>query len=123
MALDLGTPATRRRRSHVRATHLINGGVYRPKRYRSRRGRHRAPSVPRRFQQWLSVLFAGDIVTLVGFYALIGAGTLSSAAGLLLHTFTELHREATWATIGGTLLLVFAAAAIGFSYIDPSPDE
>lgn len=122
MALGLETK-TIPRRSHVRAAHLINGGVYRPRRYR-RGGKHRSPSSTARAGAWVHRRLGGDRFTIVTFYTLLGAGTVLSGTGLILRFISPgTHRLASGLTLAGTLLFVFAAALIGFCYLDPSPEE
>lgn len=121
MVVDLET-RTISRRSHIRASHLINGGVYKPRRYK-RTGRHRAPGTAARVNAWLRRILGGDAFTITGFYVILAAAAVCSAAGLLLDLIGGWYRYAVAMSVAGTIFFVFAGAIIGFCYIDPLPDQ
>lgn len=125
MALSLETQDIPRR-THVRTTGLINGGVYRPKGHRRvRRGRHRAPGLSAvllaQLQEELRGLSGGDLFLESLLLVLIVGGAGFNLIGLVLYTAG--HNQGGFATaMTGVGLFVIAAVIIGFVRLDPSPD-
>lgn len=122
---DLETKEIHRRR-YVRATGLINGALYRPRRgrHRLRGGRHRYPQIPLPVRvRTLADNIDGDKWIYTGLVVLTGSGGVFSVTGVLMTRFSDDKKFGFLATMTGIFFFILAAAALGFCYWNPSPAE